>query len=494
MRIFPLVREQFRKVEDLMNRSRLLTEKNIIFVFLAVFFLLFSVLASLSEGSYGGADDISHYKFARYAFQMPALLLDHWAKPFFTLLSAPFAQFGFIGMRFFNIIIGLITSFLSFKVAQKLRLKNAVMVIFFVLLSTLYPALMLSGMTEVLFSFLLVLSIYLALHKKYLFSAIILSFLPFVRTEGILFFVLFGIVFLYEKQYFQVLFLFTGLLIYSVIGGFYFDDFLWIIHQMPYGDATDIYGTGNLFHFIEHSKNIFGIILSIFIFLGIYLIIYFLFRKPKNESHDNTRLFLFILLPASAYYWAHSFSWYLGIGSSLGLIRVMAGVIPLFGIIALLAYNFIVSFIPDKSVFRSVFAIILVVLLAHSSMNLNTYPVPLREKNKQVKKTSTWLINSAYSDRKVYYYDPYFFFFMDKNPFDNTKIQERVPDPKEPEKLIKKGEIVIWDAHFAPNEGRLPLSMLSNNPNFQQIKQFSPKQMFKVLGDNEYQIVVFIRL
>ncbi|OQY05365.1 MAG: hypothetical protein B6I20_01380 [Bacteroidetes bacterium 4572_117] len=470
-------------------------ESILVNILLFVFFIIFIILAYLSEGTYGGADDITHYRFSRYAFQYPEFFLNHWAKPVFTLLSSPFAQFGFIGMKFFNVIIGTLTTFYTYKTAKKLGLKNSVLVILFTFSSVLYPALMITGMTEILFSFVLIVSILLLLNKRYVFSAIVLSFLPLVRTEGIVLLVVFVFAFLYYKKYYQLIFLSSGAFIYSVIGWFYYNDFLWLITKMPYGDSTDIYGTGNLFYFIEQSKNIFGILLSILISIGIIIILFFLLKPKLNRlNYDNLKVFLLILLPASAYYWAHSFSWYLGIGSSLGLIRVMAAIIPLFAIIALISYNYIIEKIKLKKQFSNIVSVIIIILLFHSTLSVNTFPVPLREKNQLIKDASIWLINSEYRNNKVYYYDPYFFFFMDKNPYDNTIMEEFIPDKEKPGNKMKNNEILIWDAHFSPNEGRLALSKVEQSKLLRKIKVFKPKNKFTVLGGYEYQIIFFQRI
>ena len=472
-----------------MTLNRFFNEKYIVPLILIVFFVTFSILAYFSEGSYGGADDLSHYRFSRYAFQFPEFFLHHWAKPFYTLLVAPFAQLGFVGVRIFNVLTGSITAYFTYRIAKQLGLNNPIMAIFFLLLSTLYPALMLSGMTEILFSFILVFSIFLFLNKNYIASATVLSFLPLVRTEGIVLLVVFILPYLIKRKFISTI---TGLLIYSIIGGLYYHDFFWLISQMPYGDASDIYGTGSLFHFINHSKSIFGFVFTGFIFLGIIIILYQFIKFTSDKiAYKNTELILLILMPASVYYWAHSFSWYLGIGSSVGLIRVMVAVIPLFALIALVSYNYILSKLKLAYVFSLFIAVFLIAFLLHSTLSLNQFPVPLREKNQLIKEASNWMKNSEYQNEKVYYYDPYFFWFLDRNPYDKKLMEEFIPDRENPGKGMEVGEILIWDAHFSANEGRLALSKVEESKLLTKIRVFEPKHRLTVLGGHEYKIVLF---
>ena len=105
-------------------------------------YLLFA--AFQSEGSYGGADSFMHYYFAKYAFEQPHLLLDHWGKPLFTLMSAPFAQLGFIGIRVFNILCGLSAAWLAFSSSRKLGIKYPALAGVLALTATLGPVVWLS--------------------------------------------------------------------------------------------------------------------------------------------------------------------------------------------------------------------------------------------------------------------------------------------------------------------------------------------------------------
>lgn len=152
---------------------------------LSIFFLILTIL---SKGAYGGGDDITHYLIARYAYKHPINLLSHWGKPFYTLLISPFAQFGFLGSKIFNLIVGISTSYLCYRIAKHFQYPKPYLIPTFVLFTPVYSIMVLSGMTEVLFSFILVLTVFLFLRKSYILAAIVLSFLPFVRNEGVVVF------------------------------------------------------------------------------------------------------------------------------------------------------------------------------------------------------------------------------------------------------------------------------------------------------------------
>ena len=178
------------------------SNKNILFIFFAIAFVVTTVIAYLSDGAVGGGDHYVHYRMARYSWQHPQYFLDLWGKPVFTILASPFAQFGIMGVKVFNLIGGFTTAFVTVKIAQKFELKNSLLAAFFLLFMPTYFFLMMISMTEILFSLLLVFSIYLILNEKHLVAALLVSLLPFSRQEGYAYLVLVAIYFIYKKKIF----------------------------------------------------------------------------------------------------------------------------------------------------------------------------------------------------------------------------------------------------------------------------------------------------
>jgi hypothetical protein len=111
-----------------------------------------------------------------------------------------------------------------------------------------------------------------------------------------------------------------------------------------------------------------------------------------------------------------------------------------------------------------------------------------------IKRAASWFRQSPYFENKIYFYDHFFWFFWGLNPFDTARIQERVPDPTHPARDVPLNSIVIWDAHFAPNEGRLPLDSMLSNSGYKLLNVIYPEQPFKVLGGYDYGIYFFKRI
>jgi ABC-type cobalt transport system substrate-binding protein len=456
--------------------------------------VLFTWFAFSWDGFYGGADNIAHYRISRYAFNYPHLFLDHWEKPLFTLLSAPFSRFGFTGLKLFNVSAGILAALFSYRIAKKLKLKNALMVLFFTLFAPIYFILLPGGLTEPLFSLVLVLAIYLFLDQRFVWSAIVVSFLPFTRTEGFIILPLFFLALLHSRRYFTVLLLSTGFVVYSLIGSLHYGDLFWLINQNPYQGAGDIYGSGELLHFVKSAGKITGIPLAILLITGtIFLIIEYIGQKIPSERR---RVSNFLLLIAGSFFFylaAHSYVWGKGIGGSMGLIRVMAGVIPMASLLALKGYNSITDLLRFPVFVRSIFSLALLALIVYYPLKKYRY-IDLGEHEKLVAQAAEWFKGSEYANAKLYYFHLYFIHYLDRDPYDIELSFEKIPSGEVPSQQISEGSIIQWDSHFGPNEGRMPLEKLMNDPGLKLLKEFITPNSQKTYKGDDFKVYLFARI
>jgi hypothetical protein len=176
------------------------------------------------------------------------------------------------------------------------------------------------------------------------------------------------------------------------------------------------------------------------------------------------------------------------------MIRVIAAIVPSAALLAARGWSSLLEWIPLQKIWKQVFTAILGIFLVISPYRMYDIPVPLGGTQVLVKEASLWLKKSEFFENKIYYYDPFFCHFMNLSPYDEERVRAFVYNNKEPEFNIREGEIVIWDAHFSPNEGRLPLANLMDNPGFRLLHIVRPKTPFKVLGGYEYEIYLFQRI
>jgi len=461
--------------------------KSILLV-LSGIFILQLVLIFNSMDYYGGADNITHFRTARYAFKYPWLFLDAWGKPVYTALVSPFALFGIQFARLFNVVVGLATIVFTIKIIRLSNEKFNLLPIAFIAFSPMYFLLMQSCLTEILFSLVLVLSFWLFFSEKYYWAALVLSFIPFVRTEGIVIFPLLVVALILTKKYWAIPFLLFGSLFYSLIGYPHYHDWLWIIHQMPYSMGDSLYGSGSLFHFIVESPKIFGEPFLLFLIIGLLVWTFKILKsfKPTEKS------FLFYFLIAGSFvtfFAAHSYVWWKGTGGSLGLIRVIAGVVPLAAIIGLIGFNAVLSRIKNTT-----FQVVLIVVVFAAQLVVpfaqHHLPLPLERPQALMLETSKYL-KSLDKPSKVYYFDPYLVQYLNLDPYDISLSNWGVADKTQPSNTMNFGDLMVWDAHFGPNEGGVMLENLKNDPYLQHIKSFLPTESFQVLGGYDYGIYIF---
>ena len=462
---------------------------------LFAFLVSFVILVFQSEGTAGGADDLNHYQSARYSAENPGIFFDTKAKTLFTLISAPVARLGYDARRIFNVLLGLASALLTLLTARKLNYRHPLLALFLLLFAPMYTLMMLSGMNEIMFSFFLILGIYLYFQNNSIWSAVVISLLPFIRTEGFIIFPLFLLAFILNRQWRALPLLFFGFLVFSLAGSFYHGEFFWVITKNPYsGDATDIYGSGELLYYVYHFNAIFGLPLFVLVVVGLIFIPIYFFSADREKRPAFISEVLVGFLPFLAYFCAHSYVWWKGMGNSVGEIRVMAAVFPSAVLLALFAWKHLTGLVKLGKTIYSAIAVIVAVLLLFVPFLVYTIPVPLAPPQTLIKEAASWLEDMDYDERKIYYWDPFWWYFMDKAPTGNPLIMEGVYDRNNPGRNIMPGEIVLWDAHYGPNEGRLPLEKLRGNPDFFELRVFKPEFPFTVLGGYNYEIHIFERL
>lgn len=474
---------------------RSLNNKLTVYVILALGFIAGVIIILTTQNSFGGGDSIQHFSLAHWGWKYPNLLFNHWGKPVFTILISPFAQFGINGVRVYNLLLGIGTAIIIWQIAQILKFRNNVISILLVLFTPIYFILMFSPLTEVSFSFFLALSLLLFFKKKYYFSAIVLSFLPLIRTEGIVLLPLFIAAYIFRKKFLVLPFLLTGFIIISALGYSYYDDFWWQITKMPYsGNAKDIYGSGSLFHFINDTRGILGYPLGILFIIGLILTVFSWVQKDKFKLSET---FYFLLLVPGSYIIflsAHSYAWWQGIGNSLGLVRVMGSVTPLAALTALLGLNYITELINGKNkVIGSIILYGVVFWIFMLGIGTHKSGFHLSKNQNLIKQTATFIQENNLDKHKVYYFDPYVVYALNIDPYDNTKGFSQIPNIQNPSIGIPDSSIIVWDAHFGPNEGRVSLSTLQGQKSLKTIQILKPEIPFTVLGGHNYEVHVFMK-
>jgi ABC-type cobalt transport system substrate-binding protein len=462
----------------------------LVLIFLsAVFFVFFAIYQG---ASWGGSDNYAHYHISRYSFKHPYLFFDLWGKPVFNILSSPFSQFGFLGIKIFNVLVALLSSCIVYDISRKLKWNLSYMAIPILLFTPIYFIIIPSGLTEPLFGLVLVLSVWFFFRNQFIAAAIIISFIPFARNEGFVFFPLFLTAFILKKEYRAIPFLGFGFLFFSLIGWPVYKNFFWIFANSKGVGDRGIYGTGSLFHFVNFIDDILGIPVLVLFLIGFAFSTYKVikdFRKIREEHF----FYLLVIGGFFVYFTAHSVVRWLWEGRSLGLIRVIAGVVPLSALVATKGLNEIFRFLRKTKFISISFVVLSASIIVVYPFYVYPVPINIGIDETLIRTSCKWIKEMDLDEELIYYFDPLVPYYLGKDPFDYKQVRAGINDRENPQNGIPQDAIVVWDAHFGPNEGQLPLIKLTQNDFFELLRKFEPQYPFKVLNGYDYEIYVFRR-
>jgi hypothetical protein len=452
--------------------------KSLIYGLLFLFFTAGLILIATAPGTGDEGDSVMHYLYARNAYHNPEHFFNHWAKPLYVFLAAPFAQAGMQGMKFFNLICSTGALYLTFRSAGKLGLPNAWLAPFCMAFSPWLMVITLSGLTEPLFAFWMIAGIYLLFCKKVVPGILWLSFLPFVRSEGLIILAVLLVYMLVKKWFRYLPLLLAGHVFYSIAGYFVHKDFLWVFNKMTYATLSSAYGHGPWLHFVHSLPEVTGKVVCALLVLGLIYgfiksVARFIFQRPHAISNEE----LFLIYGLFAVYFAgHSAFWALGIFNSFGLLRVLVGVLPLIGLIAARGFNFLAA-LSNRVFYRWALYALCLLVLAYPFLN-DKYSYSWKRDFSLKADQVAELCMADYVRQRFPDYKHHLFYFeacyisvaLDINIFDSSKrlpLQHFFDLPGYPH-----GSFIVWDDWFGPEQGSVTEEQLLGDPRFELIKGF----------------------
>ena len=483
-----------------LNIKQMPRQRLIAWTILIALFVYSLVILYLSSSTSDLGDGVTHYLIARYSWVHYQFMVDEWGKPLFTLLASPFAQFGIKGVAFFNTLCGLTASYYAYRIAEKLNTPFPYLAIIFTFSAPIYFTVVNSALTEPMFSLMLVLSIWLIMNERYYASAILLSFFPFVRADYIYVWPFFAFYFVLKRKYLANLLFPVGSIVITLMGYFYYKDFLWIINQNPYklGAITPGDLHGDIFCYIGEGVNITGRALEVLVVIGIvwyaggrYLKKY---SKAPVENHFFMEELILVFGCFLGILGGQTIVWTLGI-PTLGPMRYMVPLIPQAAIIALRGLQLITILFDSIKMHWAnwVIATYFAIAVLYSPYKL-WYKVPfqLGDQEVQIKKATDWLKQNSYMQNKIYYEAPYFAIEFEMDPLETIKHGSLGNlDTSRPDLNIPQGSVIVWENHYGI--GRIPLDTLIKNPDLTLLNEFDTDGKDKALKGIGYSVWVFQR-
>src|SRR5690606_18736260 len=126
---------------------------------------------------------------------------------------------------------------------------------------------------------------------------------------------------------------------------------------------------------------------------------------------------------------------------------------------------------------RFAFLALLQIILLFTRHNLLLKADP----TEQLIQKSTDFIRFKGEGKKVFYFNPLVVHYLELDPYDTQQCNWWVADKQQPSNSMDWGDLLIWDAHFGPNEGGVQLGKLENDPYLKKVKAFYPLEKITVL-------------
>lgn len=451
---------------------------------------LFIVLVAATQGYYGGADNISHYLIARYSFRHPSLFLNAWGRPLYTLLCAPFAQFGLHGAMLLNAGLAAASAWLGCRIAKALGFGRAALAILFIGFTPMYFRMVPTVLTEVLFGFLLLLGTERFLNRRYLAAAVAWSLLPFARTEGYVLLPLFALAFLYVRKLKALPFLATGILLFTVAGMFLYRDPLWLINRFPYPVTYThpvYHEAGSPWHFVAAHDILLGLPLEILLGLGLAGLFREIISGDDLRRRNAILAILLLVAPFAGYFILHSILFWRAMGGSLGLERVMAAVLPAAALVALKGL-WVTERLPQLG--QRIVTVLATLVVVATPFLLFPVPTPLSPEEETVKRSAEWLKSSPWRDHTVYYADNNVPYRLGLDPWRTDPRECCLFGDYKYLDTIPAGSLFFWDAHFGPNESKVPFDTLLCNPRQRLLAWFRPETPWITFGGGWYSVCI----
>jgi hypothetical protein len=452
-------------------------------------------------------DGIAHYSIARQSWVESFYFLDHWGKPLFTLLSSPFAQAGFQSFVVFNLLIFTATCLVVFAIFRKLNVATAYYFFFPLLLICVpdYSYCILGGMTEPLFGLLLTAAVYAAFCQRWIVFAIVVSFTPFARSEGMFVVVLaLGLLLTVGMSeyrsasdytiprkkilriYSTIPFLATGFIIYAIAGWWLIDMPMWYFENDPYPEGS-IYGNGPWWWYLSTWKNHFGLITLALLPFGVFGCIV-LWKKQL------VRNFIWIFLFTAAVYggivFIHSCLWMLGIKGAGGLTRLAIQGLPPVLMLIIVGCHFVTK---QLNSIPHIVAGLGVSMLIIKEIPELPYPLKANPFEKLLIQSADYA-HAHFPGKRIYYFHPLIPWRLNVGTKDTESNMEQRYFHRMPKMVVEmqEGGIVIRDPQFGPVEQGLPLDFVDSfKTQLVPVKVFKTKEPHSVYTGEKVEVVLY---
>jgi hypothetical protein len=472
--------------------------------YLARVLLALGVLVSVSfvfitQNPYDTGDSILHYLFARFSPHHPLNLLDSWAKPFFTLLLMGPAQLGLRGVMLYQCGLVAASAWLSYRVAERLQIPYAAVAVLFCYTAPDYFRIQFSGLTEPLFGFVLIGSVALLVQGRPGWSAALVSWLPFVRSEGFILLGLWVVCLAWQRQWRALPLLLLGYLVYSAVGAVVLGEPGWVFGRNSYPTISP-YGHGSWNTFFVALLYLMGWVMTVLVTLGGGQLVGRLTQKATWRNPLFPAELLLVYGVIVVFVATHTLFWVFGLFGSAGMTRVLTVLTPLLAIVALRGLSCLLllgrTALAQQRIAGGVAALAFVFLFTGLRMEMRWERDFGRPGDLAlIEQAANWYGQQPdLAQRLVVMQHPAVVAALNTDIFAHEKQRPKAAFGRQQLSKLPPGTVVFWDDWFSPVEGGLPLDSLAKNPHFRQRWTGSALRQADDAGAGHCQLLVFEKI
>lgn len=289
---------------NVLARLRDLPPDRLLLLVAIVVYAVLSTAMSFASRAFLEADGVTHYLYARFAFQAPSYFVDVWARPVRMLLHAiPAATLGLHGVRAMSLLCAIATALITFDIARKLDWPKPGLAGFCVLAQPLFFLHSFSELTEIPFALLAAAAMWTLVTRRWIAFALICGAMPAARPEGVAFVALALVMTTLHRRWLAMPMTFVPLLIWNTAGWCLYGTSSgpwsrWLIDHVPYSNHS-LYPAGPIWRFLAVLPTVVSPAFLPMVFIGTVGVIAHRFASPTTRlfRRDWPDAWLIALIP-----------------------------------------------------------------------------------------------------------------------------------------------------------------------------------------------------
>ena len=448
-----------------------------------LFFIIVTVLSAVyiyySDWFYI-IDEGVHFLFSKFAFDTTQAIIDPWHRIGRVFLFYLPAQFGHIAVKIFGSIIFLATLYYLYKIIKIYKIEYGEFIILLVGLQPIFFDVSFTCLAEIPTAFLITFSFYSYLKNNYNFCVIFSSLIILFRYEMFFFSALITLMVIIKTRDYKYIFLILlGPFLWELASYLVTSDLTKIFLEFQRFSRLEKYTEGVAwYHYFYNSLVIFGILETLFFIIGIIVI---LLKKEIKERYLILAVIIITIIINTI-----SASKYFHFSGSVGDFRYLAPIAPLWGLVSVVGFSFVLLKIRIKILFY-ILLFIVPFLLVYDCIN-NTKPHKIEKYYQtvisiidqiKVSDPNTLILGNCYVI-------PY---ILDEPPTGGEKFKILNKDNLVKYSLFKY--YIIWDPRFSNSffsQRRLKLEDLTGDKKYKIINVIESNEgrFYLLLKSKEY--------